>query len=178
MARSLRTAAFALCACSFLVPALVVADAKSDAKDAWITTKSKLKLLTADDVSATDVSVDTSNGVVTLHGKVGSQAEKERAEAAVRGIDGVRQVRDLLQVVPSSRREVVKEKDEAIKDKVGRCLSRDQALKDVKVASVDDGVVLLSGEVDSAREELRAVEAVRACTGVRRVASEIRTRQP
>ncbi len=177
MRKSASFATFALCA-SLLGGPLQASDAKTDAKDAWITTKAKIKLLTADDVSATAVSVDTVDGRVTLHGKVGSQAEKARAEAAVRGIDGVREVRDLLQVVPASRKDLVKEKDEAIRDKVTKCLDRESPLKGVKVASVDDGVVLLSGEVDSAREELRAVEAVRACTTVRRVASEIKTRRP
>jgi osmotically-inducible protein OsmY len=153
-------------------------DVKADAKDAWITTKAKVKLLTADDVSVTAVGVDTSGGVVTLHGKVGSEAERKRAEEAVRRIDGVREVRNLLQVVPESRKDLVKEKDESIKDKVSKCLSGDATLKDVKVASVDDGVVLLSGDVDSAREELRAIEAVRSCTSVRRVASELKTRRP
>jgi osmotically-inducible protein OsmY len=96
----------------------------------------------------------------------------------VREIEGVREVRNLLQVVPESRRDLVKEADEAIKGKVDRCLAREGALKGVKVASVNDGVVLLSGEADAPRDELRAIEAVRSCTSVRRVASEIRTRQP
>lgn len=150
----------------------------AEPKDAWITTKAKIKLLTADDVSVTEVNVDTQDGRVTLHGRVGSAAEKSRAEQAVRGIDGVREVRNLLQVVPESRKDLVKEADEAIKDKVDKCLGGDGALKGVRVASVTDGVVLLTGEIDAPRDELRAIEAVRSCTSVRRVASEIKTREP
>jgi hyperosmotically inducible protein len=167
--------ASALCASLAFVAPATPNDA---AKDAWITTKAKVKLLTSDDVSITEVNVDTTDGRVTLHGKVGSQAEKARAEAAVRGIDGVREVKNLLQVVPESRKDLVKDKDEAIREKVARCLEADAALKGVKLASVNDGVVLLSGEIDSAREELRAIEAVRGCTSVRRVASEMKTREP
>ena len=50
--------------------------------DAWITTKAKLALLTTEGVSVTDVNVDTVQGQVTLHGKVTTQAEKDKAAAA------------------------------------------------------------------------------------------------
>lgn len=150
----------------------------AEPQDAWITMKAKIRLLTAEDVSVTDVNVDTQDGRITLHGKVGSVTERVRAEQAVRGIAGVREVRNLLQVVPESRRDLVKEADEAIRDRVGKCLAGDGALRDVKVASVDDGVVLLTGEIDAPRDELRAIELVRSCTSVRRVASEIKARQP
>ena len=167
-----------LVAALLLCTALPVARTAAESKDAWITTKAKIKLLTAADLSVTSVGVETRDGQVTLHGSVGSEAEKAQAQKAVREIDGVRQVHNLLQVVPASRRDLVKEADEAISDKVGQCLGRDAALKDVKVASVNDGVVLLTGETAAPRDELRAIEAVRSCTSVRRVASEITTRQP
>jgi osmotically-inducible protein OsmY len=148
------------------------------ARDAWITTKAKIRLLTADDVSVTAVNVDTADGHVTLHGKVPSDAEKARAEAAVRGLDGVRDVQNLLQVVSEGRRDLVKEKDEAIAAKVGRCLDRAEAREGVGAGSVSGGVVLLSGEAGTPQEELRAIQATQACTAVRRVSSQIKTRQP
>ena len=55
--------------------------------DAWITTKAKMSLLTTEGVSGTSVNVDTVNGLVTLHGKVASDAEKQKAEQVVRGIE-------------------------------------------------------------------------------------------
>lgn len=58
--------------------------------DAWITTKAKIALLTTDGVPGTAINVDTITGQVTLHGTVGSHAEKRAAEAAVRGLDGRR----------------------------------------------------------------------------------------
>jgi len=155
-----------------------VAAGSSDAADAFITTKAKIRLLTAEDVSVTAVGIETENGRVTLHGKVVSEAEKQRAAVAVRTVDGVREVRNLLQVVPEERRVAVDEKDEAIQDRVRSCLARDRSLEGAKVASVSNGVVLMSGELAAPEDELRAIEAVRACTAVRRVASEIRTRRP
>jgi osmotically-inducible protein OsmY len=51
--------------------------------DAWITTKTKLALLTTEGVSGTAIKVDTVLGRVTLHGKVGSTEEKTKAETVV-----------------------------------------------------------------------------------------------
>jgi hyperosmotically inducible protein len=159
---------------AFAVP---VVAGRSEAPDAWITTKAKIRLLTAEDVSVSAVGIETENGRVTLHGKVASEAEKQRAAVAVRTVDGVREVQN-LQVVPEERREAVEEKDAAIEDRVRSCLARDRSLEGAKVASVSNGVVLLSGELAAPEDELRAIETVRACPAVRRVASEIRTRRP
>ena len=48
-------------------------------------------------------------------------------------------------------------------------------MKDVNVASVNKGVVLLSGKTDSLTEKLRAIENAYSVKGVHRVASEIQT---
>jgi hyperosmotically inducible periplasmic protein len=162
-----------------LALALAVAPLAVEAatKDAWITTKAKLALLTADDVSVTSVHVDTVNGNVTLHGKVKTDVEKARAEAAVKKLDGVKSVKNLLQVVPDAFKESTKVADAFIKDKVEAALKADASLSGIKVASVNNGVVLLSGKTDSFDRKLRAVEAARNIAGVQRVASEIQVEE-
>ncbi|KRG69990.1 BON domain-containing protein [Pseudoxanthomonas dokdonensis] len=78
-------------------------DSSQPASDTWITTKVKADLLTTDNVSGTDVSVETVNGVVTLTGTVATQAEFDRTVKVAKGIEGVTQVNtDGLKVVPSS----------------------------------------------------------------------------
>jgi hyperosmotically inducible protein len=148
--------------------------------DTWITTKAKIALLTADGVKARDVNVDTVDGSVTIHGKVRTEAEKAKAESAVKGIDGVKTVRNLLQVVPESRREAVKAADSEIKSKVEAAIKDDPGLKgeDVKVASVNKGVVLLAGKTANLDQKLRAIECAAKVDGVERVATEIKTEQP
>ena len=143
--------------------------------DAWITTKTKLALITSDNVSATGVNVDTTNGQVTLHGKVASAAQKAEAERLAKGIDGVKNVRNMLQVVTEPRADAIKVADADLKDKVEKALKNDAALKDsdIAVASVNDGVVLLKGEAKTIGDHLRAVETTARVPGVRRVASEI-----
>ena len=62
------------------------------AADAWITTKVKSEFGTTKGVSATDISVSTNDGVVTLSGTVSSAAEKDSAERVARSVKGVKSV--------------------------------------------------------------------------------------
>jgi len=148
--------------------------------DTWITTKAKISLLTADGVRARDVNVDTVDGNVTIHGKVRTEAEKAKAESVVKEIDGVKTVRNLLQVVPESRRDSVKAADHEIKSKVEAAIKEDASLKgeEIKVASVNKGVVLLSGKATNLDHKLRAIECAAKVDGVERVATEIKTEEP
>jgi hyperosmotically inducible periplasmic protein len=145
---------------------------KRDAKELWLESKVKYHLITADDVPAGPIHVEVNGGVVTLHGKVGTRAEKARAEEVVRKIDGVREVKNLLQVVPNSRKEVVKATDKEIKDRIEKTLKADKRFEDIHLESVDNGVVRLGGKASLA-SALHAVETVAAIPGVRHVSSTI-----
>lgn len=71
------------------------------ADDASIKTSIKAKL--ASDVrfmTLTSVSVDVTNGVVTLAGPVHTDEEKQKIEEVARGVKGVTQVMNNLQVQP------------------------------------------------------------------------------
>lgn len=141
--------------------------------DAWLTTKAKIALLTADGVSVTAVNVDTVDGKVTLHGKVKTDGEKTRAASAVSRVDGVKSVNNLLQVVPDAFKEGVKASDAAIKEKVETSLKAEPPLSGVKVASVNNGVVLLSGKTETLAQKLKAIECAWSAPGVQRVSTEI-----
>ena len=73
--------------------------------DAWITTKTKIALLTTDGFSVSGANVDTINGNVTIHGKVATNADRTKAERTVRKVPGVKTVNNLLQAVPSNVKE-------------------------------------------------------------------------
>jgi len=60
--------------------------------DGWITTKVKSKLATTKDLKSTDISVETTEGVVTLTGTVASASAKSRAVREARAIKGVKSV--------------------------------------------------------------------------------------
>jgi osmotically-inducible protein OsmY len=88
-------------------------------------------------------------------------------------VKGVKTVKNLLQVVAKDEKKAVAKTDEQIKDKVQASLKGVETAKDVKVASVNKGVVLLSGKTESLSDKLKAVEIVYEVEGVDRVATEI-----
>jgi osmotically-inducible protein OsmY len=76
---------------------------KAQVDDAQITTQVKSKL--ASDVNAsslTNISVNTTNGVVTLAGQVESAEIKQRAQTVAGSVTGVTRVNNDLQVAPKS----------------------------------------------------------------------------
>jgi hyperosmotically inducible protein len=145
--------------------------------DAWITTKIKLALMTTEGVSSTDVNVDTIDGRVTLHGTVGSEQEKASAAKAAKAVEGVTEMRDMLAVVAPAKQDAVAIADAEIKTQVEAAVKNDKALADssITVASVNKGVVVLTGEAASLSDHLAAVEDARAVGGVRQIASEIKS---
>ena len=60
----------------------------------------KTSMLNDPAVGGTSIDVDTYKGVVTLSGRVKSQAEHDQALALARKVDGVTDVKDALQVIP------------------------------------------------------------------------------
>lgn len=68
--------------------------------DTTITTRVKTAMLNDPAVGGLRIDVDTFKSVVTLSGRVKSEAERNQAIAVARGIDGVTQVKDALQVIP------------------------------------------------------------------------------
>jgi hyperosmotically inducible protein len=147
------------------------------AADAWVTTKAKIALLTTEGIHSNDVNVDTIDGTVTLHGEVETAAERGKAEDVVQHVDGVRHVRNLLQVVPTAARKIVDRNDAEIQKDVERALATDPQLKDggVTVQSVHAGAVLLAGDVKTLTQHLHAIEVTSEVPGVKRVESEIKS---
>ena len=68
------------------------------AGDAAITASVSAGLLKDPDLSSIKIDVDTKNGVVSLTGPAPSTAAKERAESIAKGVSGVKDVRNLLDV--------------------------------------------------------------------------------
>ncbi len=71
--------------------------------DTTITTRVKTAMLNDPAVGGLSIDVDTFKGAVTLSGRVKSQAEKQQAITLARGIDGVTEVKDALQVIPEGQ---------------------------------------------------------------------------
>ena len=89
---------------------------------------------------------------------------------------GAKSVKNLLQVVPKPQREAVSDSDDVIADNVKKAFDADATVdaSGISVASVNKGVVLLSGAAKSIDAHLKAVEVASKVPGVRRVASEVK----
>src|SRR5262249_31944403 len=111
-------------------------------------------------VKGRQVHVVTKDGVVMLRGKVDDSESKVAAVDATKGIDGVKDVKDELQVVPPAKRAEVTSDDKIIAKNVETKLGKDAALKHAKV-DVNNGVVSLTGEVASIDASARASELAR-----------------
>ena len=68
------------------------------ADDLWLWWKTHSALLAAEGVRELTINVDVENNVVTLSGTVADAAQKERAEQVARGVEGVREVKNMLTV--------------------------------------------------------------------------------
>lgn len=68
------------------------------ANDTWLWIKTRFDLATADDLRDSTINVDVDNDVVTLSGTVASAAQRARAEAVAKAVEGVKSVRNQLRV--------------------------------------------------------------------------------
>lgn len=76
-----------------------IANKAQDAiSDGSITAKIKSKMALDDTIKSRDIKVSTSQGVVTLSGKVATAAERDRAVQLSRETEGVKSVTDHLEV--------------------------------------------------------------------------------
>lgn len=69
-------------------------------KDSAITGKVKAALLAKSELKSLHIHVETKDGLVTLTGSVPEQAQADMATEVARGIDGVTDVNNSLQVKP------------------------------------------------------------------------------
>jgi hyperosmotically inducible protein len=149
---------------------------KDVTSDSWITSKTKIALFADERVKARDVSVETMHGEVFLRGKVDSAEAKAAAMDVAKGIEGVKNVKNDLQVVSPSTRKAVTADDKAITKSVESRFSKDSQLKKIDVRT-DAGVVVLTGEVPSISVSARASEMAHRVDGVKSVKNELRMSQ-
>lgn len=144
--------------------------------DAEITASVKAKLAADPEVKAHEIDVDTLDGEVRLSGIVDDAATRREAEKLARGTDGVRRVKNELKVGGDlSTGEVIT--DATITAKVKSVLIADAVVKarDIDVDTID-GVVTLTGIVESQSEKQQAETLARGCEGVRAVRNQIEVR--
>ncbi|APE02336.1 transporter [Alteromonas mediterranea] len=159
------------------------------AKDAWIDGKAEATLLFNGNLDSFDINTDVKDGNVVLTGKVENSVDKKLAEELVTNIDGVTSVDNKLTVVADN--DMHQEMSDDMEDTVDEGTSE---LTDAKIATViktrllmdtdisgfdidvdvENGVVTLTGEVDSDAERDLAVEIAKNASDVKDVESDLR----
>jgi hyperosmotically inducible protein len=145
--------------------------------DSTITAKVKAALVDHDSIKSTDISVKTDQKVVTLSGFVESQAQAEEAVKVAKGVEGVTSVSDKLHVRDSKDSSVKGYAgDTAITSEVKAKLLADDIVPSRKVkVETTDGVVQLSGTVESQAQSDRAESIAKAIDGVKSVKNDLKT---
>lgn len=155
-------------------------------RDANITAKVKSQLLWNRNTHGLRIEVDTDGAIVTLSGAVESDAESQLAEQIARNTSDVGDVRNRLVVSSAAvgmgtriERETARAKDDiadtwiTAKVKSALVYNRDIELGEIDV-STQDGVVRLSGTVDSADDKRAAVDIAKDIRGVREVRADLK----
>lgn len=145
--------------------------------DSTLTAKVKAALVDHESIKSTDISVKTDQKVVTLSGFVESQAQAEEAVKVAKGVEGVTSVSDKLHVRDSKDTSVKGYAgDTAITSEVKAKLLADDIVPSRKVkVETTDGVVQLSGTVDSQAQSDRAESIAKAIDGVKSVKNDLKT---
>lgn len=180
---------FGLCAAAFLGSGCNRPDARADAREAaqdvtqaaarattqlgdgWLTTKIQTQLFADADVKARNIDVSTRNGTVTLRGHVDTEQERQQALQIASTTDGVRQVQDQLMVGDASQATNASDHGaSAIATRIQARYFGDPQIRgrDINVAAAN-GVVTLSGRVESESEKQQAIAIARSTEGVRGV---------
>lgn len=158
--------------------ALDKAGEKTPITDAWITAKTKIALFSDARVKGSEIKVETTQGTVMIRGKVDSDAAKQAAEGIAKGIDGVKTVKNDLQVVAPSKREAMDDKDDAITARVHEQIAKDPQLKQAGIhAQTNAGVVSLTGEVPDLTTSAQASWTAWQVPGVKSVKNDLTVKE-
>ncbi len=142
--------------------------------DTVITAKVKAALIQEPATKARQIEVDTFRGTVQLNGFVDSAEEKAAASQVAHSIDGVQNVRNNLTVGHTERAAGEIVDDGVITARVKAALAAEPATKARDITVITrDGIVQLSGFVDSDDEKSSAVAVARGVAGVKDVLNNL-----
>jgi hyperosmotically inducible protein len=156
--------------------------------DGRITMSIQSKYFLDDKIKGRQVNVDTTNGVVTLTGQVGSESERGEALLLARTTEGVKRVEDSLSVMAEPSANAAPDtgathpataqegnNDASMTTRIQSKFSSDTQVKNAAInVTARSGVVLLEGAVPSTAVKQRALGLARETDGVTQVIDRIR----
>jgi hyperosmotically inducible periplasmic protein len=164
---------------SFCVAALVMMAACSTAPKAPAVSDNVKKSLEQAGLKDVSVSQDRDKAVVTLTGHVASDGDKAQAESIAKANAGGQVVADQIAVLPPNDQNTAKtidsDLDAGIKKNLDAALVQNRMSKQVKF-SVKNGVVTLTGKVDSRATRSAAEQVASSVPNVQQVVNELDVR--
>src|SRR6202046_2408575 len=150
------------------------------AKQSPDVTDSIRKSLDQSNLRDVKVSQDRDKGVVTLTGQVASDTDKSQAESIAKSIAGSQVVADEIAVVPpgpaaSDTKTVNSDLDKGIEENLDAALVQNRYKKDVKY-DVKNGVVTLTGEVNSQTKRAQVEKLAAGVPNVQQVVNELQVK--
>jgi len=150
---------------------LIKGDKPAEHSDSWICTKVKSTLLFHRHVSATGTTVYVKDGIVTLQGEAGSQAQKELTTEYVKDIVNVKEVKNNMTVatIPSAPDSTVGDKidDASITAEVKASLLAHRSTSAIRTKiGTADGVVTVSGVAKNEAEKSLVTKLISDINGV------------
>jgi hyperosmotically inducible protein len=122
------------------------------------------------------VSQDRDKGVVTLGGQVANDSDKTQAETLAKSLAGTQVVADQIATLPPGLEKETKvvnsDLDEGIEKNLDAALIQSNLLKSVKY-EVKNGVVTLTGEVNSQNKRARAEKVATSVPNVQQVVNNL-----
>ena len=147
------------------------------ADDTAITTKVKAALIANPVAQAHQIEVETFRGVVQLSGFVDSTNERATAQQVAQGVAGVKSVHNNLEVRSDNHTAGAALDDGVVTTRVKTALVANPVTKARQInVATSNGIVQLSGFVDSATEKSTATQVAMSIPGVRNVQNELETK--
>ena len=162
-------------------------DDNSDMRDAWLDGKLETALLFNTSLNSFDIDTDVKNGVAILDGAVESELDRELAGLIAESIEGVERVDNKLTVDKTKAGTFkdtaeYKERSKFTKGVTDATLTarvKSELMRNDQTSALEidvdskDGVVTLSGKVDSTREKELAAEIARNADGAKSIENRI-----
>ena len=147
-------------------------ESPAEKSDAWITTKVKTMFLFHRNVSAM-TEVETKDGIVTLKGKAGSQAQKDLTTEYAKDVEGVKGVNNEMNIgKAATKKQTVGSKidDASITAQVKMTLLYHRSTSGISTSvTTKKGVVTLTGKAKSEAEKDLAAKFTNNVNGVKGV---------
>jgi hyperosmotically inducible protein len=134
-----------------------------------------------DQAGLKDVSVsqDRDKGIVTLSGHVGSEYDKSQAESLTKALAGEQVVADQIAVIPRGAerdaKAVISDLDSGIEKNLDAALIQNRMHEFVKY-DVKNGVVTLTGDVNSQRRRDHAQQVATGVPNVKQVVNDLQVK--